>query len=137
MDGTEMNSLKLFKSICGDNMSGVTIVTSMWDDVDLGVGETRETELRSNFWKEYMSEGCTTQRFYNTQDSALRIISGMVNNPGITLRIQNELVDQDKPLKDTKAAHSVSGIRAVARRVLSNTAAKLNKIGWYVLHCGR
>lgn len=114
-----MNSLRVFKNICGENMSGVTIVTSMWGDVSEYTGEGRENELKNKFWKEYMANGCVIERFHNTHDSAWRIVSSMLSNPGITLSLQQEIVDQDKPLSETKAAHAVSGIRAL-----------LNKLGW-------
>lgn len=113
MDGTQVSSLHIFKNICGERMSGVTIVSSMWGDIKEDVGERREEELISEYWGEYKKHGCLTQRFNNTQDSAFGIISGMVHSPGITLRLQQELVKEGKTLPETKAAQAVPSLRAI------------------------
>ncbi|KZP29043.1 hypothetical protein FIBSPDRAFT_851874 [Athelia psychrophila] len=95
MDRTQVGSLRLFKSICGDSMSGVTIVSSMWGNVNADTGAKREQELVDDYWKEYMTNGCRTKRFHNTRDSAIDIVNDMVqHSPGINLQgLRNELAD--------------------------------------------
>lgn len=96
-----MNHLRVLQDICGADMSSVTIVTSMWDEVVKDVAQKREAGLKNDIWAKYMGKGCTTKRFYNTADSALSIVSGMVNNVGIALRLpkmadQSEFCPEDK-----------------------------------------
>lgn len=115
MDGTQTNSLRLFENLCGDNMSGVTIVSSMWDLVAKEVGIKREVELKDIYWKQYMDRGCTTSRFDNTPKSAHSIVEAMVTSPGITLRLQQEIVDEGKALRETRAGASISVMRRLFR----------------------
>lgn len=91
VDEAQMNSLRVFKNICGgETMSSVAIVMSMWDEVVEEVAQKREAALKSNYWQEYMNHGCATERFHNTHDSALSIISAMVNGPGIMIPLGRE-----------------------------------------------
>lgn len=113
MDGTQINSLRIFKDICGDSMAGVTIVSSMWSDVNDDIGAKREKELISEYWREYIDHGCLTKRFHDTQVSAIDIINDMVRSPGITLSLQKEIVEEGKTVSETKAAHAVPGLRAI------------------------
>ncbi|KAF7970673.1 hypothetical protein HWV62_23262 [Athelia sp. TMB] len=115
MDGTQVNSLRIFKNICGDTMSGVAIISSMWSDINSDLGVKREEELKGAYWKEYMEYGCLTGRFDDSHESALNIIGGMVGSPGMTLSLQKEIVDEGKALSETKAAQSISALRAIIK----------------------
>jgi hypothetical protein len=42
MSGSSTKNLRLFRKLCGsDNMTSVTLVTTMWDKVEEGMGEIR------------------------------------------------------------------------------------------------
>lgn len=91
MDGTQDASLRLLKSICGDSMAGVTIVSSMWSNIEDDTGAMREQELMDKYWRVYMDHGCLTKRFYNTRESAISIINDIVaHSPGISLDLQKK-----------------------------------------------
>jgi len=61
-------------------MPKVVLVTSMWDEAKQDVGERREEELKTTFWKEMLDAGCRTARFENTPGSAWKAI-GDVKGP--------------------------------------------------------
>ncbi|KAF7983344.1 hypothetical protein HWV62_22309 [Athelia sp. TMB] len=115
MNGTHMSSLRMLKTICGNNMSGITIITSMWNIIkDVEACEKREAELKSNWWKEYIQRGCLIERFYaNDSTSARRIIKDMLQGPGLTLQLTKEIVDEKKPLSQTTAGRSAGGLRSI------------------------
>ncbi|KAG5219505.1 P-loop containing nucleoside triphosphate hydrolase protein [Salix suchowensis] len=51
MGGASTRNFKLFRGLCGDNMlQNVVIVTNMWSQVPLDVGEAREEELKRSWW---------------------------------------------------------------------------------------
>ncbi|KZP32034.1 hypothetical protein FIBSPDRAFT_1037149 [Athelia psychrophila] len=125
MDGTQINSLRIFKSICGDSMTGVTIVSSMWSDINDNIGTKREKELIDEYWREYLDHGCLTKRFHNTHNSAVEIINDMVHSPGITLGLQKEIVEEGKTLPETKAAQAIPSLRAIIKICMI-----FSKAGW-------
>ena len=55
-------------------MPNVVIATTMWSKVDKDEGEQREAELKNKFWAEVRADGCKTERFENTYQSAWDII---------------------------------------------------------------
>ena len=78
----------------------------MWGKVGKGEGEYRETELRNKdgFFKDALEKGAKMVRHehpddVNSANEILRLIIG--NNPS-PLLIQQELVDQEKPLAETQ-----------------------------------
>jgi len=49
----------------------------MWSDVREDTGARREEELKREFWNEMLANGCRTERFEDTHDSAWRIIGSL------------------------------------------------------------
>ncbi|KAF8554799.1 hypothetical protein OG21DRAFT_1017366 [Imleria badia] len=70
-------NLRTFGHLCGDiPQRRMRLVTTMWDQVkDQAKATQRETQLTSEFWQELMVGGATIHKFYNTRDSAERIIN--------------------------------------------------------------
>ncbi|KAL4078010.1 P-loop containing nucleoside triphosphate hydrolase protein [Scleroderma citrinum] len=109
--GTPLRNLNMFRELCGrDNFENVVLVTTMWDEVLEDVGLQREEELQSEFWKTMIRLGSTTRRFHLTEESAWEIINTIsVSLPEERrpLLIQQEMVDEHKPLHKTSAGKTV------------------------------
>ena len=99
----------MFREICGDEaLKNVVLVTNMWGEVSLGVGEAREDELSSKFFKPVLDKGAQMSRHHNTVESAHDIIRKIAKNFPVALRIQRELVDEHKNIADTAAGEAVN-----------------------------
>jgi len=112
MAGSPSRVLETFKSICGEEaFQNVILVTTMWDDVPLGVGEKRESELLESdeYWKPMVAVGSRMARSMNTAESACAIISQFKPEFRRPVLLQRELVDLQKPLAETAAGRSYSG----------------------------
>jgi len=99
----------MFRELCGDtSLENVVLVTSMWDDVPLDVGESREEELSSNFFKPALNKGARMVRHQNTEQSAHDIIRMIMKNRPVVLQIQRELVDEHKNIVNTAAGETIN-----------------------------
>ena len=102
--GIAGRNFKLFRELCGDStLKNVVLVTNMWGEVTKEVGESREQELTTNFFKPVLDKGAQLARHHNTAQSAYDIIRSIMRNRPITLQIQQELVDEHKDIVDTSA----------------------------------
>lgn len=111
MDETRCRSLHAFFGICGTKVaSNVALVTTMWDDLEiLSQGEERERHLRENYWGTMIRRGAFASRFLNTYESAMEILENLLERPGkcIPFRIQEEIIGQKRPLRETQAAKAL------------------------------
>ena len=99
----------MFRELCGDRtLKNVVIVTNMWGEVPLDVGESRENELSSNFFKPVLDKGAQMVRHHNTAQSAHDVIQMIMKNRPVVLQIQRELVDEHKDIVDTAAGEAVN-----------------------------
>ena len=99
----------MVRELCGDAaLKNVVLVTNMWSEVTPEVGEDRERQLSSNFFKPVLDLGAQMARHYNTAQSAHDIIRRMVANEPVVLQIQRELVDEHKDIANTAAGEVVN-----------------------------
>ena len=99
----------MFRELCGDSsLKNVILVTNMWGEVSKDVGEAREKELTTNFFKPVLDKGAQLARHHNTTKSTHDIIRCIMRNRPITLQIQRELVDEGKNIIDTAAGEAVN-----------------------------
>ena len=99
----------MFRELCGDTtLKNVVLVTNMWGEIPLDVGESREKELSSNFFKPVLDKGAQMVRHHNTAQSAQDIIRMIMKNRPVVLQIQRELVDEHKDIVDTAAGEAVN-----------------------------
>lgn len=111
MGGISRRNFSMFRQLCGDdNLKNVIIVTNMWGEVSQTVGEDRETELRENnlFFKPVLDKKAQLLRHNNTTQSAHTIIHHILKNHPMTLRIQEELVDEGIDISETAAGVELS-----------------------------
>jgi hypothetical protein len=116
--GISGRNFKTFRELCGDTtLKNVIIVTNMWGEVSQDVGESREKELSSNFFKPALEKGAQMARYQNSEQSAHDIIRSIMKNQPMTLQIQRELVDEGKNVIDTAAGEAVNkGLNEQIRR---------------------
>ena len=75
MVGTPYRNLRTFGELCGDNaMKKVVLVTTMRDKVQQDTGVRREKVFVDNYWKTMIKYCASTARFYNSADSARKIV---------------------------------------------------------------
>ena len=99
----------MFRELCGDSsLKNVILVTNMWGEVSEDVGEARERELTTNFFKPVLDKGARLARHHNTAESAHDIIRCIMKNRPIILQIQRELVKEGKDITDTAAAEIIN-----------------------------
>ena len=113
-DRIESKNLEIFKRLCGRRaLKYVVLATTKWKRVtpiDGTDGASREAELKETFWKTMSHHGSQMMRFEDTRDSAAKIIGKILNkkpHSGISLRIQAELVDDQKYLPQTEVGKLV------------------------------
>ena len=100
----------MFRELYGDSALGnVVLVTNMWGAVPHDVGEARESELSSDFFKPVLDGGAQMVQHHNDTESAHDVIRRIttVDCP-VVLRIQRELVDEHKDLVDTSVGEAVN-----------------------------
>ncbi|SRR5258708_15517269 len=115
MSGISRRNFRIFRKICGENaLTNVVFVTTMWDNlVDMEEGEARERNLQNmdGFFKDALEKGAKMVRHELQQDatkSAHEILRLIIANRPLPLQIQQELVDQKKPLAKTSAGEEVN-----------------------------
>ncbi|KAF9765174.1 hypothetical protein IL306_002584 [Fusarium sp. DS 682] len=112
MTNAIMRNLTMFRNLCGDAaFENVILATTFWDELqDESKGAAREHELISTpEWWGYMSnKGSRTRRFLNTRESALDIVSELVDLPAVTLQIQEEIVEQGLGVDQTTAGEALN-----------------------------
>lgn len=103
MDGASMKSLRLFRSLCGeDNLSNVILGTTMWGLVDEDTGKKRERDLAENYWKEMMDKNTSMRRIPTNPDDAKILVESFLRNMPFVTQIQQEL-KSGTPLSQTGA----------------------------------
>lgn len=115
MTGSSLRNLKMFRELCGDDpLENVILATTGWTEAQkagtLEKAEEHERSLSSNraFRKGMLDSGAKLDRFMDTRESALAMITKLAKNKTIPLQIQRELVDQEKLLIDTSAGTAVN-----------------------------
>ncbi|KAI6117054.1 P-loop containing nucleoside triphosphate hydrolase protein [Pisolithus croceorrhizus] len=79
MAGTPLKNLRFFERLCGENAtSKVTLVTTMWDEVDSEVGKERLKELKKSYWQGMVSRGSTTFECEDPQGSPMKLLQQIV-----------------------------------------------------------
>jgi len=111
MDGSAMRNLKMFRKLCGEQpMKNVAIASTFWGAIENDKAVAHEVELmgKPDFWGDMIEHGAQVWRFAGTQQSALEILMSFASKATVTLDIQRELVDEDKPLGETAAGNAVN-----------------------------
>ena len=109
--GISRKNFTMFRKLCGEMaLRNLFIVTNMWGDVDLRIGEAREAQLMKDdlFFKPVLDSGARMARHDDTASSAERIIRLVLENHPLPLRIQEELVTEGKDITRTEAGEELN-----------------------------
>jgi hypothetical protein len=110
MTGSSLKNLQILASLCGQHaIPSVVIATTMWSEVSEEEGKQREEELRAEFWKDIIPDGCRTERFQKTYESAWRIIGNISQETG-----------NPKPLDESSAVSDANKRLNSLSRVMSH-----------------
>jgi len=98
-----LKNLRMFEKLCGEDLRRVVLITTMWDEVETEVGERREEQLSSDYWKTMIERGSSVRRFYQDQKSAFDILAPIIDevNGRSALLLQKEVVDLGLRLNQT------------------------------------
>ncbi|CAK5269638.1 unnamed protein product [Mycena citricolor] len=112
MDSTTERNFQLLQHLCGeDAFPNISVVTTMWDEVGLELAESRESELAEDacFFKQVLDGGATMQRHQSINDleSARAIVDELAVNIPYALKVQIELVDEQKKLVETSVGQEL------------------------------
>lgn len=110
MGGISRRNFVMFRKLCGDEtLKNVLLVTTMWANVDPKMGEAREAQLGTDelLFQPVIERGATMVRHDNTQQCAHNIIRAIMKNHPQVLRIQRELVDENKDISETGAGEEL------------------------------
>jgi hypothetical protein len=104
MAGSMLKHLRMFRSICGQEaMPNVIIATTMWGEIKEANGARREEELKRDFWKDMVADGCRIERFMDSYESAWFIIDRLSEQERAKVQLSHELVERRLRLKQTTA----------------------------------
>ncbi|KIM43892.1 hypothetical protein M413DRAFT_25411 [Hebeloma cylindrosporum] len=103
MGGAAKKNLRVFKEVCGDmNLGHVRIVTTYWNLVDEKQGNSRQIALAQGAFKSLIDGGADLCRHDKGLESARSIISQLIHQEPVTMKIQEEL-NEGRALGDTSA----------------------------------
>ena len=101
-------------------MKNVAITTNMWGNVSPEIGEARERQLSTVFFKPAIDKGARLLRHEKTVESAHSVIRALLDNDPLALQIQEELVDKHMEFTQTAAGEEI-------RRILDKHAETLEE----------
>lgn len=87
------------------------MATSHWDTIDPKVGESREDELKTDFWLETLKAGAHYERIQtNSRRDVGHLIEYILAKQfeTVVIRTQQELVEEDKRVAQTDAGKTLS-----------------------------
>ncbi|KAI6095453.1 P-loop containing nucleoside triphosphate hydrolase protein [Pisolithus sp. B1] len=127
MAGTPLKNLRVFEKLCGkDAMYKVTLVTTMWDEVDPEVGKERLKELKKNYWQGMVSRGSTTFECEDPEGSPMKLlrqITEQLKEQELTgererrVKLQDEILKIGLELRQTSAGQQLcSRLEELAQR---------------------
>ena len=92
MDYMAKKNIEIFSKLCGErNFANVRIVTIDWGVVDEEEGNNREVALLTRYFKHLIDGGAKMVRHVQGRQSARSIVFELIQQPPVTLKIQEEL----------------------------------------------
>ena len=102
--GIAAKNFRMFRELCGEKtLKNVILMTNMWGRVTPQQGATREQQLKDKYFKQAIEKGAQLCRHNDTPESARAIVRKILHNQPIVLKIQRELIDENKDIGQTGA----------------------------------
>ncbi|KAG1740794.1 P-loop containing nucleoside triphosphate hydrolase protein [Suillus paluster] len=109
MLSTSRRNLDMFRRLCGENAEmNVILVTTKWGEVNKDVGERREQQLKSSFWKDMVAYGSQAVQFDGSHASAWNVMQPILTNKA-TAAVQM--------IPETDAGNTLQAVKGVKERV--------------------
>ena len=119
--GTARMNLMMFRHLCGDaDLDRVILGTTKWGVNTSDCDQQHEKEMRVDHWSTLLDQGAEVRQFLGTSASAWDILNVFLqradNARGISknvdpLQIQKAVVDEDTPVRETKAGKFLREMR--------------------------
>lgn len=111
MPTSSLRSIRALRNVCGaDALSNVHLATTMWERLTLKAeGDQREEMLMEpGHWGDMIKKGCKVHRLENNPHSALDLVRRALDNSfPVALKIQQEMVDEDRSFEETVAGREL------------------------------
>ena len=130
--GSDLRNLRMFKKLCGEeNFGKIILGITWWDEENDDIARAREEALRSTpeFWGDMIKNGSRVQRVPMDNNGCVDLLLGLARRETTTLRIQREMVDEDKTPDETETASELdrwSKLRAIEAYEEVKTLAQQN-----------
>jgi hypothetical protein len=133
MQGSALNNLFMFKSLCGDdNFKNVILGTTFWGAIEklpggatLGNERLEELTQTPSFWGTMIKNGSEAIKIPETQEAARELLLRFTAKPAATLKIQDEIINNGVDLSRTAALRATlvdtEELRARNERLLEET----------------
>jgi hypothetical protein len=119
LTGSTHLNLKMLEKLCGSKaFDKVIIGTTKWSSRgDDHAAQYRLEELKRDYWDVLIRKGATVQRIGNDQESGKAVVRALLETPSnqrqesnfkIALKIQQELVDEEKLVPRTEAGKTLN-----------------------------
>ena len=111
--------MKIFEQLCGpDALRNVILTTTFWDQVNTDIGLLREAQLKSEFWAGMIAQGMRVVRLEpRKRETTWKIIDMFDSQQNArALKIQIEMVDEEKAFHDTSAFKMFSKLWTMLNR---------------------
>ena len=111
MRGSGRKNLIMFQNVLGEKtMDHCRLVTTKWSLQPESVSMDRERELceKKEFWQPLLAAGAQTVRFGDSRESAMDIITPLLQKPPIEPLLVEEIVEGHKLTEDTHAGMVVN-----------------------------
>ncbi|KAI0789964.1 hypothetical protein C8Q75DRAFT_763351 [Abortiporus biennis] len=119
LGGTSRKNFNIFRKLCGDKtLKNVIVATNMWNTISKDLGEKRERELMTDdiLFKPVIDQGAQMARHNGTRQSAFDILRMIIKNHPEALRIQEELITEEKDITQTEACRELDKDRAAVKK---------------------
>jgi hypothetical protein len=131
MTGSAMKNGRMFRKLCGQGaLKNILLVTTHWDEVESTVGESREAELRNDFWKDMIAGGAEVVRFNRTQASAFEILQKLIPKERVVVQLQEEMRD-GATIGETSVGKEINKeiieVKAAAKKELEEIAKEMKE----------
>ena len=119
LTGSARLNLKMFEKLCGSRAyDRIVIGTTKWNTKgEDQAAQYRLDELKKEYWAPLLNSGAVERKVENERESCLAVVNGLLavktnqqraEAVSRTLRIQQELVDQEKLVPRTEAGKTLN-----------------------------
>ena len=114
--GSDLRNLRMFKKLCGaGNFANIILGTTWWDQEEADIARAREKVLKETpeFWGDMVAKGSRVERISLERQQCVDLLLSLATNDETTLRVQHEMVVENKAASETSAASEIDHYTAM------------------------